>query len=411
MDHWALGIVAVFVHLTFSLLTLSTISKLITNYSKGVWVYVLFSLVNCCAYASVYLLNIPHYYYYSVVFTGLFIECWIMGASRREAACISSYVVFNISTAFLAMVKICTHLLGEPTDAIFDNLTTHFTVSISLYFLVSVIGFSTIRFLGMSKTKEIIRRKGYAELLIVLGLLLTLQIGFDEFIILVNYDYGEQAIMIISSVLVNYILYYTVLYHTFQSIGIALYRRKTDEAKLFYSQLLNRRNEIVNKVTRDDLTQLYTKMYIMNHIKSAFNDCLKGNVTHGVIFIDINGLKYVNDTYGHEAGDRLIKRVAHAVKGSIRENENDLAGRLGGDELLLFLNNVTANELDLVVERIRASIKIQNDIEEFLVAASIGELIITSELASFGLEYILEEVDIIMRQDKAKFYSEMEEKV
>ncbi|OOB78691.1 MAG: hypothetical protein BEN18_06460 [Epulopiscium sp. Nuni2H_MBin001] len=410
-DNWVLFILATCAHLAFSFLTLITVSQLITNYSKGIFICIAFSIINCCAYSSIYFLNIPHYFYYSIAFICLCVECVIMGTTKREAGCIASYVTLNMSTAFLALVKIYTYLYNFQTDIISDRLDINLIVSFTLYIILIIVSIVTIKLLGIKNIKNIITTEGYAELLTVLGALLTLQIGFDEFIILFNYDFGEQAIMIFSTVLVNYILYYTVLYHTYQSIGINLYRQKTDEAKLFYSQLLNRRNEIVNKVTRDDLTQLYTKMYIVNHIKATFTECIKDKATHGIIFIDINGLKYVNDNYGHEAGDRLIKRVAHAVKGSIRENEKDLAGRLGGDELLLFLNQITASELDSVVRKIRENIRIQNDIEDFLVAASIGELIVTPELAALGLEYILEEVDVIMRKDKAKFYSEMEDKL
>jgi diguanylate cyclase (GGDEF)-like protein len=61
-----------------------------------------------------------------------------------------------------------------------------------------------------------------------------------------------------------------------------------------------------------------------------------------VLFMDLDNLKQINDTYGHEAGDLLLKEVADRIKSSIRKT--DLAARMGGDEFTLLITDIKSRE-------------------------------------------------------------------
>ena len=73
-----------------------------------------------------------------------------------------------------------------------------------------------------------------------------------------------------------------------------------------------------------------------------------------IILADIDNFKSVNDSHGHDAGDRVIQRVAAALSAGLREG--DRAGRLGGEEFLLILPGSRADGAALVAERIRNSV-------------------------------------------------------
>ena len=79
------------------------------------------------------------------------------------------------------------------------------------------------------------------------------------------------------------------------------------------------------------------------------------NQSLSVIFIDIDNLKTINDTYGHAAGDLALKNAASAMQGCIRAGL-DWAARYGGDEFVICLNNVGNDEAELTAEKLRRSI-------------------------------------------------------
>ncbi|OOO00103.1 MAG: hypothetical protein ATN35_09095 [Epulopiscium sp. Nele67-Bin004] len=408
-----LGLFALMVQIAYSAIALSISQRIISEKSSINYIRnIIFGVINASVYTGIYLLDIPHYYFYSVGLALLVIECMYLGATMRIALCISTYIIVNMSTVFLGMIKFVTYAYGVSTTQAFTQVDLRIQVIILMYLILTVIAGFTIKTLGMNNLRRIVNSKGYADMISVLAILLTLQVGFDEFVIILEYTYVEQILMVMATVCFNMILYYTVLYHTVDSAGIDVYRRKTTEAKVFYNELRDQREQIVTRVTKDELTNLYNKMYIINCIKSALMEVIKGDVIHGIIFIDINGLKFVNDTYGHEAGDRLIKRIAHATRTSIRENGQDVAGRTGGDEILVFISNTSEENLKQVTQRIRTAIEEENELESlFRVSASIGELLVTYSEARQGLDEILERVDVIMRKDKDKFYAEMEGRV
>lgn len=84
---------------------------------------------------------------------------------------------------------------------------------------------------------------------------------------------------------------------------------------------------------RDMLTDLYNRNRYMEAIR-AYQEGHRIKV--GVAFIDVNGLKKVNDRYGHEAGDALIRKTASCIHSLFPET----AFRIGGDEFVIILHNV-----------------------------------------------------------------------
>jgi diguanylate cyclase (GGDEF)-like protein len=117
-------------------------------------------------------------------------------------------------------------------------------------------------------------------------------------------------------------------------------------------------------------------------------------MTHTLILIDLDGFKAINDTYGHSAGDRLLRAVAEVLRHHIRTV--DLAARMGGDEFALLMVGCAPLEAREKVERVRESIQ-QIHLPDLsypttcpLVSASIG----MSELSlDQGLAYSYEQAD------------------
>ena len=91
-------------------------------------------------------------------------------------------------------------------------------------------------------------------------------------------------------------------------------------------------------VYQDKLTQLIDRHAYIEHLEKQLKLAEQNKLRCGLLFIDLDGFKQVNDTYGHGAGDELLKLVAKRLKNTFRES--DTVGRLGGDEFLICLPHI-----------------------------------------------------------------------
>ncbi|HEX5624013.1 MAG TPA: GGDEF domain-containing protein [Sulfuricurvum sp.] len=102
---------------------------------------------------------------------------------------------------------------------------------------------------------------------------------------------------------------------------------------------------------RDGATRLYNRRFLEEFIDKSAEQALRSHVTYSILMIDIDYFKMVNDTYGHDAGDIVIKSLAEILQGTVRKA--DLPIRYGGEEFLVLLHNTTREGALLVAEKIR----------------------------------------------------------
>ena len=98
-------------------------------------------------------------------------------------------------------------------------------------------------------------------------------------------------------------------------------------------------NELLYLSYHDHLTGLYNRRYFEQELKNLDTP---ENLPLSIIMFDVNGLKLVNDSFGHDLGDVLLKKSAEAIKKACRED--DIAARIGGDEFVVLLPKTAASE-------------------------------------------------------------------
>ena len=122
----------------------------------------------------------------------------------------------------------------------------------------------------------------------------------------------------------------------------------------------------------DALTGLVSRHLLMDRLESAL--CHGRRYRHGVavLYLDLDDFKPVNDSFGHEAGDAVLKIVAQRLKGVVREV--DTVARMGGDEFVVLMGNVGSEGVATVCERALASMgqPISHNGQEHQVGVSIG---------------------------------------
>lgn len=113
-------------------------------------------------------------------------------------------------------------------------------------------------------------------------------------------------------------------------------RRKVQAQQLERQQYLN------HLAHHDQLTGLPNRLYLAAHLPKAIEDarCVAG--TLAVLFLDLDRFKHINDSRGHDTGDRLLQEVARRIRAAVRDE--DMVVRMGGDEFIVVLRNVAAME-------------------------------------------------------------------
>ncbi len=107
--------------------------------------------------------------------------------------------------------------------------------------------------------------------------------------------------------------------------------------------------------TKDELTGLNNRRYFLGRAEELFKISKRYGKKFSVVMMDIDFFKDVNDTYGHEAGDRVLQALADVFRGLIREV--DVLGRYGGEEFILLLPETGMNGAVKIAERIRKTVE------------------------------------------------------
>ncbi len=96
--------------------------------------------------------------------------------------------------------------------------------------------------------------------------------------------------------------------------------------------------ELKESAFKDSLTGLYNRKYLNEYIKTALPQTLRENKKLAILMIDIDHFKSINDKYGHNVGDIVLKQISNVLHENIRES--DLLARFGGEEFIVILNNI-----------------------------------------------------------------------
>jgi len=167
---------------------------------------------------------------------------------------------------------------------------------------------------------------------------------------------------------------------------------RDDDGNLIYSigvtlDVTDERSEkkqLIEKASTDSLTGLLNK----ESTRLSIIECLKkskSNNRHALFIIDVDDFKYINDTFGHLFGDKVLKNFSHEMK---KLFPNDIVGRIGGDEFFLFVKNYRGiahvTESAMLVSDIAHSIKLGDDLT---VTTSIGVSLYPRDGNNFEILY------------------------
>ena len=159
--------------------------------------------------------------------------------------------------------------------------------------------------------------------------------------------------------------------------------------------------KITHQATHDMLTGLPNRFLLSDRLLNAAHRAKRHGHAIGLLFLDIDHFKLVNDGHGHSFGDELLKEVAGRITDCVRST--DTVSRFGGDEFVILLDEIRkADDLDRVANEIVARISepIQLQGHQFFVTVSIGMLVHDGH--DFDLEKVLQNADAAMYSAKKR---------
>jgi len=156
--------------------------------------------------------------------------------------------------------------------------------------------------------------------------------------------------------------------------------------------------ELERMALLDPLTKLGNRRYGEMNLSGKLRELKRYGWPFGILFIDIDRFKVVNDTYGHDAGDRVLRLVAVTISNGLRSS--DMVSRWGGEEFVAIVASVDDEKLRLVGEKIRALVErssIPFEDEQRNVTVSIGA---TLARKRDSVNTIIKRADTLMYRSK-----------
>ena len=210
-----------------------------------------------------------------------------------------------------------------------------------------------------------------------------------QWIMVSKIDISELTAMSysIKQEVVIFILFFSFLATIIIAV-VSYYKKKHEEKLLFLA-------------THDTLTKLPNRNFIFDTLEYILADAQRKQTQGALLFMDLDNFKFINDSYGHENGDFVLKEVAQRLKHILRHN--DILARLGGDEFLIIIPTFhTLYEIDTICHKIIETLSkpIEDTQHIYQIGVSIG--IATFPQNSTEPKELLQYADTAMYKTKAK---------
>lgn len=180
-------------------------------------------------------------------------------------------------------------------------------------------------------------------------------------------------------------LYFGLFFHVYAARSISYFHRMRESNE-----------KLAHMASHDTLTGVFNARAYYDACNRLISGAERSGETFSVLFVDLDHFKSINDTYGHAAGDQVLRTVAQALAESIRQS--DVLGRIGGEEFSIFLPATDSTAALEVAEKLRqsvASLAIPLNDRSLRITASVG-------VAGRGSER-LSMIEIQQRADQAMY--------
>ena len=169
-------------------------------------------------------------------------------------------------------------------------------------------------------------------------------------------------------------------------------KRYQDALKTNYQQSLS-------MAITDNLTGLYNRHYLSQHLDNMMREALQYNKPLSVLLMDMDHFKHVNDTYGHDCGDQVLVQLSKIITNDIRSS--DLAARYGGEEFVILMPNTPLRNAAEVADRIRRHVESHS----FVINHEVGAIHKTTSIGLSTLSPMGDNAEALLKRADEALYA------
>lgn len=347
--------------------------------------------------------NIEHTYplfvSYILSYIIVFFEFKIFSKSKAHQCALTTglYIINSIMVQLLVLSFMSSYLqihLGDVLKyfdlRIISVLFMFFIGILSMIIIMKLITKSDLKILVNNFYQCVI--VGVTSLLFIIGLII------DSLMTYYAGWFSMQSSFIIFTVFLFFIVLLNTTSNGVRISKLAYFENRLQSLEEEYKESSASTKKLRNLAFRDNLTGCFTRKYIMDYIDEILSH---NKYPFCIAYIDLNKLKYVNDTFGHTEGDKYIKDISKIFFHGLRKS--DLISRIGGDEFVVVLPNTKKESSIQVMERIENNLLHLQEIEkrDYKMGFSYG-IYEANGSQKFTREEIIEEADKIMYKMKCR---------
>ena len=200
-----------------------------------------------------------------------------------------------------------------------------------------------------------------------------------------NENYKMRILFVIATIIIGLIL-------------LLIYKELQNREKMYErtQELLRLNKKLEEMAYIDSLTEIYNRRYLYEVAKRLIPIVKREKQALSVAMLDLDKFKEVNDTYGHDIGDEVLKAFADDIKNSIRES--DIFIRFGGEEFVLVLPNTDLEHAQVLIEKLRKIIEDCDKVEGVRFTVSIG--VAAFDVLKDDLDSIIKKADEALYEAK-----------
>lgn len=171
------------------------------------------------------------------------------------------------------------------------------------------------------------------------------------------------------------------------------------EVRLLYKRLADQNAVLQSLALRDVLTGLPNRRLLMDRLSLALAHARRNRCTMAVMFLDLDGFKQINDTFGHDGGDALLRLVADRLVVTVRQE--DTVARLGGDEFVIALHEaIDVEQVTKLVSKVIAVVSQPYDIQGTEVQMTVSVGVSVYPMHGHDAESLMKSADLALYQAK-----------
>lgn len=354
------------------------------------------SLIKVCILYFCWLFRLPIFILYIFIYIGYYNT--YLGNSKNK----NLYFYFWININFIVMVSLhliclsCISLLtGYSLRDSFYNRNLWLIVITLTLALIDLFEFLYIKNNIHEKTRVLSNDTARLRQLIHFEYYAIAYLIFDSISCIYQLPYNIISIFLIGSCILLLLQVFLFIIHTYKIIEKAHFEAEYYRLEEERANQIKKEMELKQLAYFDSLTGTFTRRYAMEMLESMQKDCKCVTIA----YIDINGLKKINDTLGHLEGDKYLITVANCL--NKRLHKNDTLARIGGDEFLIISNGKVKDSLENLLSKINCELS-NKRIGDFTPSFSFG-IAESKDSNTYDINELLKKSDSLMYSYKTEY--------